>query len=44
VIVTIGTNVWVSGVFFGGTPDRALSAAREGVFTPKRFAEHVELE
>lgn len=32
-IVTVDTNVLVSGVFFGGTPGMAVSAAREGVFT-----------
>lgn len=32
-IVTVDTNVIVSGVFFGGTPGRIVTAAREGVFT-----------
>ena len=32
-IVTIDTNVLVSGVFFGGVPGRIVTAAREGVFT-----------
>jgi uncharacterized protein len=33
VIVTVDTNVIVSGVFFGGTPGKIVTAAREGVFT-----------
>ena len=32
-IVTVDTNVLVSGVFFGGIPGTVVSAAREGVFT-----------
>lgn len=32
-IVTVDTNVLVSGVFFGGLPGKILTAAREGVFT-----------
>ncbi len=32
-IVTVDTNVLVSGVFFGGIPGRILDAARQGVFT-----------
>lgn len=31
-IVTVDTNVLVSGVFFGGTPGRIVTAAREGMF------------
>jgi putative PIN family toxin of toxin-antitoxin system len=33
VIVTVDTNVLVSGVFFGGIPGNIVTAAREGVFT-----------
>jgi uncharacterized protein len=33
VIVTVDTNVLVSGVFFGGIPGKIVTAAREGVFT-----------
>jgi uncharacterized protein len=33
VIVTVDTNVLVSGVFFGGIASRVVTAAREGVFT-----------
>jgi putative PIN family toxin of toxin-antitoxin system len=33
VIATVDTNVIVSGVFFGGTPGKIVTAAREGVFT-----------
>jgi uncharacterized protein len=33
VIVTVDTNVLVSGVFFGGVPGKIVTAAREGVFT-----------
>jgi hypothetical protein len=33
VIVTVDTNVLVSGVFFGGIPGTIVTAAREGVFT-----------
>jgi putative PIN family toxin of toxin-antitoxin system len=33
VIATIDTNVFVSGVFFGGVPGTIVTAAREGVFT-----------
>ena len=32
-IVTVDTNVLVSGVFFGGVPGKIVTAAREGVFT-----------
>ena len=32
-IATVDTNVLVSGVFFGGTPGKVVTAAREGVFT-----------
>lgn len=32
-IVTVDTNVLVSGVFFGGIPGKIVTAAREGVFT-----------
>ncbi len=32
-IVTVDTNVLVSGVFFGGVPGRIVTAAREGIFT-----------
>lgn len=32
-IVTVDTNVLVSGVFFGGIPGRIVTAAREGVLT-----------
>jgi len=33
VIVTVDTNVLVSGVFFGGISGKIVTAAREGVFT-----------
>jgi uncharacterized protein len=33
VIVTVDTNVLVSGVFFGGVPGRTMSAAESGIFT-----------
>jgi len=33
VIVTVDTNVLVSGVFFAGVPGKIVTAAREGVFT-----------
>ena len=32
-IVTVDTNVLVSGVFFGGFPGKVVSTAQEGVFT-----------
>lgn len=32
-IVTVDTNVLVSGVFFGGVPGKIVTAAREGIFT-----------
>ena len=32
-IVTVDTNVLVSGAFFGGIPGRIVEAAREGTFT-----------
>ena len=32
-IVTVDTNVLVSGVFFGGIPGRIVEAARKGTFT-----------
>lgn len=32
-IVTVDTNVLVSGVFFGGIPGNIVTAAREGVLT-----------
>ncbi|TVR61314.1 MAG: putative toxin-antitoxin system toxin component, PIN family [Spirochaetaceae bacterium] len=32
-IVTVDTNVLVSGVFFGGIPGKIVEAAREGAFT-----------
>ena len=32
-IVTVDTNLLVSGVFFGGIPGKILDAARQGVFT-----------
>ena len=32
-IVTVDTNVLVSGVFFGGISGKIVTAAREGVFT-----------
>ncbi len=40
--VILDTNIFVSGVFFGGPPGRVLEAWRAGVITPVLSAEILE--